>query len=172
MGTMETARVARGAPVRARASTSRETRERFARDRVRSVHPPRATSRATTSGGGRGRARATVETPTTSAMRRWRRRAGAGGTAIEGEDARARCDDDDEATDRDRATGRAKRRQRARDAVDDEDEAAMREAFLDGAELFALGTAVAVKARAAHVERRTAVARARPGTRSTSRRER
>ena len=70
---------------------------------------------------------------------------------------RAKMDDDD-ATDRDRATGRAKRRQRARDAVDDEDEAAMREAFLDGAELFALGTAVAVKARAAHVERRTAVA--------------
>ena len=61
---------------------------------------------------------------------------------------RAKMDDDD-ATDRDRATGRAKRRQRARDAVDDEDEAAMREAFLDGAELFALGTAVAVKARAA-----------------------
>ncbi len=63
---------------------------------------------------------------------------------------RAKMDDDD-ATDRDRATGRAKRRQRARDAVDDEDEAAMREAFLDGAELFALGTAVAVKARAAHL---------------------
>ena len=58
---------------------------------------------------------------------------------------RAKMDDDD-ATDRDRATGRAKRRQRARDAVDDEDEAAMREAFLDGAELFALGTAVAVTA--------------------------
>ena len=71
---------------------------------------------------------------------------------------RAKMDDDDDATDRDRATGRAKRRQRARDAVDDEDEAAIREAFLDGAELFALGTAVAVKARAAHVERRTAVA--------------
>ena len=68
----------------------------------------------------------------------------------------------------DRAPGRAKRRQRARDAVDDEDEAAMREAFLDGAELFALGTAVAVKARAAHVERRTAVAARAAGYPSTS----
>ena len=84
---------------------------------------------------------------------------------------RAKMDDDD-ATDRDRATGRAKRRQRARDAVDDEDEAAMREAFLDGAELFALGTAVAVRRarRTSSVGRLSR--RARPGTRSTSRRER
>ena len=148
---MEIACVARVAP--ACASTS--TRERFAHHHVRSVSAPTTASGATTSGGRRARARATVERSTVLAMRRWRSRAGEAGPRSSVK-ARANLDDfDDASSDRDRASGRAKRRQKVRD---DEDDAAMREAFLDGAEIFALGTAVAVKARAAHVERKTAVA--------------
>ena len=151
---MEIVRVARVAP--ACASTS--TRERFAHHHVRSVNAPTTASGATTSGGRRARTRATVERSMMSAMRRWRSRAGEAGPRSSVK-ACANLDDFDDATsDRDRASGRAKRRQKARDNEDDEYDAAMREAFLDGAEIFALGTAVAVKARAAHVERKTAVA--------------
>jgi len=151
---MEIACVARVAP--ACASTS--TRERFAHHHVRSVSAPTTASGATTSGGRRARARATVERSTVLAMRRWRSRAGEAGPRSSVK-ARANLDDfDDASSDRDRASGRAKRRQKVRDDEDDEDDAAMREAFLDGAEIFALGTAAAVKARAAHVERKTAVA--------------
>jgi len=63
--------------------------------------------------------------------------------------------------DRDRASGRRNAREsvkkRAKKALDEDDEA-MRDAFLDGAEVFALTAAVGVKARAAYVEHRVAKA--------------
>ena len=82
---------------------------------------------------------------------------------------RARFDDDDDDdgvySDRDRASGRRAQKERIKAAVNRNDDGeSMRDAFLDGAEVFALTAAVGVKARAAYVERRNVAVATRTGT--------
>jgi len=83
---------------------------------------------------------------------------------------RARFDDDDDDddgvySDRDRASGRRAQKERIKAAVNRNDDGeSMRDAFLDGAEVFALTAAVGVKARAAYVEQRNVAVATRTGT--------
>jgi len=84
-----------------------------------------------------------------------------------GVETRARANEDEgegEYSDRDRARGRGKGGDKIKSVVNsDGDGASVREAFLDGAEVFALTAAVGVKARAAYVERRNVAMASRAG---------